>query len=238
MSCLHRSTLQNTHMKKTYIEISNKSFPPKGLQLVVVSYFAVKSCFTRLNITIEVARETGDKTPLWILFRWASSQQYAWDLWLILLDTSWWCSPLQLHCYDCSLPPGQDVIRWLPTLLGRFDPEPQHPLHLLGQEWWPVTAHHLLTSRLKSSADSIFHIDCAGEQQLHWKRDIGFPDRVQSCTSPVCAAMCLFLLIMCTVGPPSPPVQMGRCWKGVTHWSEQKGSSSGNMICCGRSYWP
>lgn len=118
---------------------------------------------------------------------------------------------------------------------------------------WPITAHHLLTSRLKSSADSIFHTECAGEQQLptstgnsrlchpvslHWKRDKGFPGRVQSCTPPVCAAMCLFLLIMCTVGPPSPPVQMGRCWKGVTHWLEQKGLSSGNMICCGRSYWP
>lgn len=135
----------------------------------------------------------------------------------MLLDTSWWCSTLQSPCYDCSLPPGQDVIRWLPTLLGCFNPEPQRTLRLLGQEGWPITAHRLLTSWLKSSADSIFHTECAGEQQLptstgnsqlchpvslHWKGDKGLPDRVQYCTPPVCAAMCLFLLIMCTVGPP------------------------------------
>lgn len=210
-------------MKQIKYRNKQQIFSPErsSLQLAGVSYFADKFMFHTTKHHLEVARETGDETPLWILFRWASSQQYMWDLWLILLDTFWWCSPLQLHCCDRSLQPGQDVIRWLPTLFGRFDPEPQRPLHLPGQEWWPITAHHLLTSRLKSSAESIFYTDCAGEQQLptstgnsqlchpvslHWRRDKGFPGRVQSCTPPGCVAMCLFLLIICTVGPPSPPV--------------------------------
>ena len=28
---------------------------------------------------------------------------------------------------DCSFQPGEDVIRWCPTFIGRFNPEPRHP---------------------------------------------------------------------------------------------------------------